>query len=375
MKKIVIFFILFSGFFSCKNNDKVMISCDIKNLYKEEVIFEEILPEKLQVIEQFIVKNEKFNIKLNNKDLKNCFYRLKIGNENILLYLSKNENIIINASYPKFTKNYQIINSYNNELIKILNSQMLLFADTVEYYENQLKNKQLRLENNIEKEIILTNKKIKTVFDSAQNYLEQFIKENYTSPIIYLCLYQYITSYPIFKIENNFEIFKFVCENLEKYNPELEQLLALKSIVERKKIEISERNKSKTLKIGDTIPDFEIKDCNGKMLKLSQISEKQIILFFWASWNNNSLKEIPKILKMKKENNTEIIFFSLDDNFRSWNNCLKDLNIKKMQNICDFKTWESPIVRILGIKNIPYYVVIDNNRKIIETNCFDSQPK
>jgi len=69
------------------------------------------------------------------------------------------------------------------------------------------------------------------------------------------------------------------------------------------------------VKTGDTAPDFSIKLTNGKVVKLSSLRTKVVMLQFTASWCGVCRKEMPFIEKdiwQKHKNNPNFVLIAID---------------------------------------------------------------
>jgi peroxiredoxin len=80
------------------------------------------------------------------------------------------------------------------------------------------------------------------------------------------------------------------------------------------------------LRVNSEAPDFSARTPNGKMASLSSYKGKWVYLNFFSTNNIESLKEMPKILELKKKYGYKVSFISicLDDSLKSYNKFLKD---------------------------------------------------
>jgi hypothetical protein len=76
--------------------------------------------------------------------------------------------------------------------------------------------------------------------------------------------------------------------------------------------------------------------------------------------NKTSVNNIKTLKEINKNYNFKIILISLDTNKEKWLNAIKSNKIENFTNLCDFKSWESPVAKIYGLNVLPSYVVIDS---------------
>ena len=54
-------------------------------------------------------------------------------------------------------------------------------------------------------------------------------------------------------------------------------------------------------RIAKPAPAFELKDTNGRNVKLSDFAGKTLVVFFWATWDPPSQKQIPDLIDLQRQ--------------------------------------------------------------------------
>jgi len=68
-------------------------------------------------------------------------------------------------------------------------------------------------------------------------------------------------------------------------------------------------------RVAKPAPEFELKDVYGKDVKLSDFDGKALIVFFWATWDKPSQKQIPDLIQLQRQYGKQgfsVIGISLD---------------------------------------------------------------
>ncbi len=92
-------------------------------------------------------------------------------------------------------------------------------------------------------------------------------------------------------------------------------------------------NKAGIIKVEQTkvtIPDFKVKDANGKIVNLQDFKGKTVFVNLWATWCGPCRREMPSIESLSKKlagKKVEFVMLSLDDDFT------KALNYSKSSNL------------------------------------------
>jgi thiol-disulfide isomerase/thioredoxin len=121
------------------------------------------------------------------------------------------------------------------------------------------------------------------------------------------------------------------------------------------------------IKLGATIPSFELHTANGKVISILDEANKAkfTLLDFWASWCKPCREDVPNLLKVFNkfhEQGFNIISISSDDNMDAWEKVMKDINAPWIQAI----EKEVQIGKeIFGLNSIPGYLLIDNKGKMV----------
>lgn len=103
----------------------------------------------------------------------------------------------------------------------------------------------------------------------------------------------------------------------------------------------------------------------NKPKKLSEIKSTYKVVVFGASWCPQcprELNEISKNFSIWKQQGVEVVFVSLDENKQTFENFSKQF---PFISICDYKKWESPIVKNYHVFATPTIYLISNKREIL----------
>ncbi|MCL2329491.1 MAG: AhpC/TSA family protein [Bacteroidetes bacterium] len=122
------------------------------------------------------------------------------------------------------------------------------------------------------------------------------------------------------------------------------------------------------LKEGSEIPDIKLADRNGKIIALSSLRGKVVLLDFWASWCGPCRAEIPNLKQAYTNYHAkgfDIYSVSIDRTKDAWLQAVNVLNLPWAGNVFD-ATQE--YAAQFGVSSIPFTILIDQNGKIIAKN-------
>ncbi len=173
-------------------------------------------------------------------------------------------------------------------------------------------------------------------------------------------------------------VFEFLLNNLaDRYeNSEYETFFAYLTETylleagctdDERALELSEALASiKKTTIGIRAPEIILPLSQGPLI-LSEIPEKYVLVFFWASWCpgcKEMLPEIKNIYKNFHASGFEIVAISLDKEKAAYNAALQKGQYPWI-NYSELKGWDCSITYDYGIRATPTMVLLDENRNII----------
>ncbi|SDY18014.1 Thiol-disulfide isomerase or thioredoxin, partial [Lutibacter oricola] len=342
MKKIIIILclILISCNFNNKketksnNNNSTKITGTIENLKDSLVIVISKLDSRNffgKKIDSTISLNGSFEFEIDNNEPSEYMilildYKNKIGKRNSF-WLDKSDISLI-GNYDNF-ENSQINGSRLTELSK-------KYFGIAEKYNNQIENGEIDMKD-YQKGI--KNDQLDFLYKNPNNIVS-------------------LTNFLGFTQNISKDSLQLFHSKLNKKLQNSKKGIALKNSFEIEKIEI-----------GESIIDISGMDLNGNLHKISDYKGKIIILDFWASWcppcHNQNQQEFPKLKEKYKDNNFEIISYSIDVDKRQWEKSSKTDNINWI-NLSNLQGMSDKYVINYGVQVYPTSFIISKEGKVLK---------
>ncbi len=122
--------------------------------------------------------------------------------------------------------------------------------------------------------------------------------------------------------------------------------------------------------IGGEAPDFGQATPEGKLLKLSDLRGKVVLIDFWASWCGPCRRENPNVVKLYntyKDKGFEILGVSLDRDKQRWLDAIAQDGLT-WPHVSDLQQWSNAAAQLYGVNSIPHTVLVDKQGRIIARN-------
>lgn len=338
------------AFFSCGGNDaategKVQITGKIENAPEGLVVLTQYTDSRPKVLDTLEVDSEgafSYDLEVTTP----TFYELNLyGQRAVKLALFKeNVDVKYNFSDPA---SLQIEGSEDSKEILKLEKLMEEYQLTVnklneQYYEAMSKND------------TETIKRIQLDAMTLESQQAEKVKEMINS------MGDSFASLAAVGLLNPKSDFPFIDELITKLNANYP---GTSSIMQMKQ----QLDEMRALSVGQVAPDFELPDPNGKMVKLSDLRGKYVLIDFWAAWCKPCRQENPNVVRLYnqyKDKGFEVFGVSLDRTKEDWVKAIADDQLT-WTHVSDLKYFNSAAAELYKIDAIPATYMIDPDGKII----------
>jgi hypothetical protein len=300
------------------------------------------------------------------------FYQVRFNNgEFVGLLTMPGEKISLDLGKSPLALNYSVTGSPGSEEIKLLDQRLLSTKtqlDSIRKAYSGLSADELETRGaELEKAFV-------DAVDEQRRFNIKFIVENISSMASIQALYQRIdeNTYVLYQ-PRDLQYLKIVSDSLSVKYPVSRHVRALKENVtsELNRMYI-DRMASLASQLPVTSTNPELPDTGGKMVSLSSLRGKYVLVSFWSTASQECLNELPllrSIYSAYKSKGLEIYQVSLDSDEQRWKNVVRFEEIPWI-SVRELDPSRPAFARMMNVNSVPSNLLYDPEGNIINTNLF-----
>lgn len=293
-------------------------------------------------------------------DKPDFFIIYKKPGEYINLIINPGDDFRVITAEATFDDQYLIEGSKDSRLIKKMVDQQRKTLEQITEISIEFENSQGSPDfMSIKSRIDSTYEKI---LQDHRQFSVQLIEENQESLVSLMALYQQLgKNTSVFNYKSDFHYYALVDSNLSALYPNSEAVIDLNR-------KVTELRQIIRLEPGSQAPEISMSDVNGNIISLSSVHDKYILLLFWASWSDQSLKELAKFADLYpklSQKGLEYFQVSLDRTRDSWLSGIDKTKARGM-HVSDLKYWDSQVVEVYRIEKLPVTYLVNKEGLILK---------
>lgn len=347
-------FILVSLLLSCSDHDKgdnyLSVYGHIKSSSSGFIFLEKLVPGGYEKVDSTTIKGDhtfSFLVPKGNMEIfRISFFGVR---ESILVLDNKDVTVVADTNFSQ--SKFLLSGSQEMELL----SQVNQVSSSYELEKNLFNHKFLSLTNQQDSTEIAA---LKNDYEKKELEYLQYVKQAVTDLNGHLTAWLILTEY--LNIEHNLDFYE---DQIKIFQQTIPDSWHFKLLTEK-------FWSIKKLAIGSVAPDFSLPTPDGGRAQLTSLRGKYVFLDFWASWCQPCRAENPNLIKIYdkyKGEQFEILGISFDKKKENWIKAIEQDRLE-WKHVSDLKYFDSEMIELYNIVNVPTTILLDPEGKIIAKN-------
>ncbi len=288
------------------------------------------------------------------------------------LLLKGGEKIILNSDFNQMSISADATGSEGTKIMHDFSFKQKIFFDTMQSYKREIE--ALDYDESEKREIII--QKAEKVKEDFNVFKYNFINKNLHSPAVYMAaseLYDIVNEIDYLKkIENTmFEhmngsaFHNAVSQKIAQASQAILNAARQEKMIADQKLDFENAG----ISIGNKAPNLTFPNPSGKIIALSSLKGKIVLLDFWASWCRPCRAENPNIVRLYnqyKDKGFTIYSYSLDNDAEKWKAAIQQDGLTWPHHTSDLKGWQSEGSVLYNVRSIPQTFLIGRDGNIID---------
>jgi len=358
-------FILISSLISCdlqqSKPGKTIISGAFPGLSGKTLILSEVDVKKTIPLDTVVLTdNGEFRFRLDRDSA--GIYLLKADNRNYITLVLDNENKVkVYSDKEQIRSDYRVDGSVESQNLAVYESTMesnkkIVDSLILKYNQGQ---------SNIGFSLVQRqmDEEYEKVFNDQKEISKKFIMENCGSLASLLVLNRRFGQRKILTEDTDGEFYLMVDSCLSEKYPGNKHLMDHKRRIEKiKQQQTLKKHREQRMALGNKAPDITLEDPNGKSVSLHSLQGRQVLVYFWASWDKNSRqvnKEMTRVYSLFHKDGFEVYAIALESYRDTWTGAIKADGLEWV-NVTDYLNIQSGAVGLFNVPDsLPYFYLLD----------------
>jgi hypothetical protein len=355
------------------NRNRVVVRGTVEGGAGETISFEMLDVNRTIVTDSMkIRKDGRFSFSTSLEDPELFILKSSSGKVlNLLLY--PGDDVSVYTSAGSFSSGYRVEGSEESENIRILVEQLqstraeldslLTVAGSIEDKESP----QMELVRSAYTRAIVRQKR----------FTIRYLVEHMTSLSSVYALYQkYDEATPVLGQEPDLQYFKVLADSLETVYPNSSLTRSLRADIEEREAALKQMSHMSSLlekaEVFTGILDVTIPDRDGKQIALSSLKGKVVLVAFWASGNEESIRALLRLRPLYNRYHPkgfEIYAISLDNDKIRWMSAI-DFNEFGWINVSELNYPDSHANVLYNVTGLPAVFLVNREGDIVAKNLY-----